>query len=753
MSTLTRYSHGIDDPVIAELFAGAQQALAGESRTTLSRRKFLKLAGVVGGGMALVIHGPPAGAGAGQTEGPASVVINAFVRITPQGSIVIYAVNPEIGQGVKTALPMIVAEELDAAWSDVVVEQAPIDPKYGRQFAGGSLSVPMNWDAMREAGAAARTLLVAAASARWGIDVAELRTEHSRVIAPDGRSLGYGQLAQAAAGLEAPATVQFKDRGDYRLLGSRVTGVDNRALVTGEPLFGIDQRLPGMLYATYVRCPRFGGRVKSVDLEALQKMSGITDAFVMEAAGDYNDLVAGVAIVGRSTWAVFRARNQLQVEWDTAGASESDWSAFVARARELSGAGGEATVTDKGDVETAFKQAATTVEGLYTYPFLSHANLEPQNCTAWYRDGKLEIWAPSQTPQRGVQRVSGVTGIPEENITLHQTRIGGGFGRRLLNDYVCEAAAIARRVNAPVKLTWNREAEMRGGYYRPGGFHALRGSVDQQGRLSAWQDHFITFRHGGKTVSGGALRPDEFPALNLAHCRIRQTALDIDTPCQAWRAPGANAFGWVVQSFIHELAVAAGRDHREFLLELMGERRWLEPGNARALNTGRAIDVIELACAKAGWGQSLPEGRALGLAFHFSHLAHVAEVAEVSVDAGRRVTVHKVTVAADVGPIVNLSGAENQCEGSVIDALSTLAKLEITLEQGVARQSNFHEYRPLRIRSAPTIETHFIQSDFSPTGLGEPAFPPLAAAVCNAIYNATGHRIRTLPISQEGFSI
>ncbi len=751
MSKPTPNSSRLADPMLDGLISEAETIISRTPATSLTRRSFLKLTGVAGGGLALAISLSPQGFAQSGTNGGLAQ-LNAFVRIAPDGKIYIYAVNPELGQGVKTTLPMIVAEELDARWDDVVVEQAPIDPVYGSQSAGNSRSVYSTWDPLRQAGAAARALLVAAAAQRWNVSPASLRTENSRVIKADGQSLSYGELVVAAASMEVPAEIELKDRSEYRLLGRRVGGVDNLALVTGQPLFGIDQRLPGMLYASYVRCPQFGGVARSANLDEILQMPGIADAFILEERGNATHLRSGVAIVGYSTWSVIRARRELQVDWDTSNASRLSWSESQAQAKRLAVQQGQEVVVEKGAVDAAFASARATAEGLYTYPYLSHAPLEPQNCTAWYRDGHMEIWAPTQRPNTG--EVETVTGIPAASVTLHQTRVGGGFGRRQNNGYVCEAAAIAQRVNAPVKLTWTREEDMQNDYYRPGGFHAMKGAVDAQGRLSAWQDHFITFNFQGRSVNGGTLPASEFPALNLDNVRVTSTALDMGTPCLWWRAPGANGFAWVIQSFLHELAVAAGRDHREFLLEVMGERRWLDPGNANSLNTGRAIDLINLATEKAGWGESLPEGHALGLAFHFCHLGHAAHVVEVSVDANRKVSVHKVVVAADVGPIVNLSGAENQVHGCVIDALSTLAGLEITFENGVAQQSNFHNYQLLRMASAPpVIEAHFIQSDFPPTGLGEMAFPPMIPAVCNAIYAATGHRIRTLPLSREGFTV
>ncbi|MDE0223691.1 MAG: molybdopterin-dependent oxidoreductase [Gammaproteobacteria bacterium] len=718
-----------------------------------SRRRFMQATGIAGGGLMLgfVLKAKPAHAT------PTTLQPNAFLRIDADG-ILLYAKNPEIGQGVKTSLPMIIAEELDAAWDDVVVRQAPIDgAAFGPQFAGGSMSVPMNWDTLRQAGAAARTMLVAAAARRLRVPPAELSTRDSFVVhAASGKRIAYQDLASAAAKFPVPdaSALKLKDRRHYRLLGTRVTGVDNDALVRGQPLFGVDQAVPGMKYAVYQKCPAVGGGVSSFNRDAIAKIPGVRDVFALEGNGKFAELLPGIAIVADSTWAAIRAKRELKVEWNLDQASKDSWSDSARKAETLRHVSGEKRVVDDGDVDTAFADADTTLDAYYTYRFVSHAQLEPQNCTAWWRDGAVELWAPTQTPDSGIKAVAGVLGIDPSKVTVHQTRIGGGFGRRLYNDFMTEAAAISKRYGGPVKLQWTREDDMSHDLFRAGGFHQLRGSLDAEGRVSGWRDRFITFTHGnGRPVSGGDMSRGVFPTGLLANCRIEQTELEWKTPCGAWRAPGSNVFGFVVQGFLHELAVAAGRDHLEVLLEVLGEPRWMEEGNIRALHTGRAADVVKLAAKKAGWGRKMPKGRGLGLAFYFSHAGHFAEVADVSVDANRKITVHNVTVAADVGPIINLSGAENQVEGSVVDGLSTMLGLSVTFEEGVVQQSNFDSYPMLRMPHTPNVDIHFIDSDYQPTGLGEPALPPLAPAVCNAIYAATGERIRTLPISLEGYSV
>lgn len=712
----------------------------------LDRRQFLKLTGLVGGG--LMLSFTPRALG-----NAAALQPNGYIKIDAAG-ILLYAKNPEIGQGVKTSLPMIVAEELDAAWEDVEVVQSSIDQGlYGAQFAGGSMSIPMNWDSLRRAGATARAMLVEAAAKRWGVAQSSLSTRDSHVIhAASSRRLKYTELAGEAAAVTVPdpRSLALKKPDEFRLLGKRITGVDNDALVRGEPLFGIDQSLPGMKYAVYQKCPAIGGKVASANLDAIKAMSGVHDAFVLEGNGNAMELLPGVAIIADNTWSAIQAKRALRVEWDESDASKDSWSGAKAEADRLRNESG-LQVVNTGDVDAALSSSAKQASGFYTYHFVSHATLEPQNCTAWFKDGALELWAPTQTPGQGIGSAAKVVGISPAKVTLHQLRCGGGFGRRLYNDFTCEAAAIAKRAGVPVKLQWTREDDMAYDLYRAGGFHQMDGSVDDDGKITGWRDRFITFTNDGRRpVSGGGLGPGVFPAGLVDNVRVEQTALPWQNRCAAWRAPGSNVFAFVVQSFLDELAHAAGRDPLEVLLEVFGEPRQMP---RRGMHTGRAAGVVKLAAQEAGWGRELPDGRGMGVAFYYSHAGHIAEVAEVSVNDQKQVNVHKVTVAADVGPIVNLSGAENQMQGSVVDGLSTMTGLSVTFENGRVQQSNFDRYPMLRMPSTPDIAVHFVNSDYPPTGLGEPALPPLAPAVCNAIFAASGHRIRTLPISEEGFSL
>ncbi len=743
-----------------------------------ARRRFLRNAGT--GALLLGLQasgaiGLASAAAADPKARPADAFApNAFIRIGADGSVTLVSKQPEIGQGIKTSLPMVIAEELDVDWKRVRVVQGDLDPAYGPQGAGGSTSTPTNYDNFHRLGATARTMLVQAAAHAWGVPASSCRASLGTVLHDaSGRKLGYGALAAAAARLPVPdaSGVVLKDPSTYRLLGTRVGGVDNGLVVSGQPLFGIDTRLPGMLYATYVKCPVLGGRPLAANLDAVKALPGVKDAFIVDGTANLNGLRPGVAIVADSTWNALRARKALDVRWDEGEGAQHGWAGFAAQARAAAARPGAAVLRKDGDVAAALAGAAHTVTASYTYPFISHASMEPQNCTAWFKPaaGTLELWAPTQNPGAGQALVASTFGIPKDKIALHITRSGGGFGRRLSSDFIVEAAAIAqqvaRTVDAPVKLTWTREDDLQQDHFRAGGFHFLRGGTDADGRLVAWHDHFVTFanrveRDGASVLqpgSGASLSGDEFPARWTPNCLLEQTALECRIPMGPWRAPGSNVFSWVVHSFIDELAHAARRDPVAFRLELLGKRDMMAGTGERGVpyNVARMRGVLEAVAEKAGWGRrTFARGQGAGVAFHFSHRGYVAQVAEVTVSKDGRLTVDRVVVVADVGAqVVNLSGAEHQVEGSVIDGLSTLMHPRLDIENGRVVQSNFHEYQLLRMPEAPLkIESHFLKTDYPVTGLGEPAFPPLAPAVCNAIFAATGHRVRALPLSKTDLS-
>ena len=729
----------------------------------VSRREFLTVSALAGGGLLLTLgtrasaQAPPTG-GAPPPGGPprAAQILapNAFIRIEPDGSIRILSARPDVGQGIKTSSAMTIAEELDADWSRVTVEQSPVDAAvYGSQNVGGSRSTPASWDPLRRCGASARALLVGAAAQGWGVPESECRTAASLVThVPTGRKLGYGELATRAAALPLPdpASLKLKERSEYRIIGTRVASVDNRRIVTGAPLYAMDVRLPNLRYATLLRAPALRATPVSGNYEAVKRLPGVRDVFTIEGAGSGGgEAITAVAVIADSTWAAFSARQALKVQWDATKGSTDSWSASSKRARELAKSRGPQELRKAGDVDAAFAAAAKTVEAFYSYPFLSHATLEPQVTTAWMHDGGIEMWAPAQTVDAARPWIAQLLGLPLDKVTVHLPRIGGGFGRRLMYDFMTEAALVAKRVDGPVKLVWSREDDLQYDYYRVGGFHALKGAVDAQGRLTAWQNHFISFTADGRgPASGGNMEMAEFPTAALPNVHLSQTLLPLSTRTGPWRAPRSNGLSFPSQCFLHELAVAAGRDHVEFMLEQLAAL----PAAGQGMNPARAAAVIRLAAEKSGWGKPLARGRGRGLAFYLSHAGYFAEVAEVSVDAQRKLSVHRVTVAGDIGLVVNPLGAEQQVQGSVIDGLSAMLGQQITMEAGAVQQTNFGDYPLLRIGSSPAIDVHFVNSDMAPTGVGEPALPPLAPAVCNAIFAATGVRVRELPLSLAGYS-
>ncbi|HUF47433.1 MAG TPA: molybdopterin cofactor-binding domain-containing protein [Vicinamibacterales bacterium] len=728
------------------------------SITTLDRRAFLRTTAIAGGGVLFTVYLDPTSLFAQRGgQPPAPLDPDAFIRITPDGIVTIIAKNPEIGQGVKVTLPMLIAEELDVAWSDVRIEQGDLNSAYGPQIAGGSRAVPSNWTPMRQVGAAARATLVAAAAETWKVPAAHLRTSAGRVLDPEtNRSLGYGEVATRAAAMPTPdpATVTLKDPKDYTIIGKPIPGVDNPAIVTGKPLYGIDFSLPGMLHAVYERCPVFGGTVTGANLDEIRRLPGVRHAFIVPNGPPNAAPFSGVAIVADSFWQAETARQQLRMTSDEGPGAADSSEAFARRAAELSTEAPARTLRTDGDVDAALSSAAKVVEAAYSYPFLAHAPLEPPNCTGHFQNGKLELWVGTQTPQNGVRDIARATGIPAENISLHLFRMGGGFGGRLYNNYVVEAAWIAREVGVPVQLRWTREDETQHELYRPGGFHYFKGGVDAKGSLVAWRDHFVTFGEGERFAASAAMGGTEFPARFVPNFLLGSSVMPLHVHTGAMRAPGSNALAFVLQSFLDELAHAGGRDPLEFQLELLGRAPVQGDGARGGLDAARMSAVLRLVGEKSGWaGRPKTSGRGLGIACYFSHSGYFAEVADVSVDDRKRIRVHKVWVAGDVGrQIINPLHAESQVQGGVIEGISHMMQ-EITIVKGGVVQSNFDDYPLLRMRHVPpAIETHWVMSDNDPTGLGEPMLPPILPAVANGIFAATGDRVRALPLSRHGYS-
>lgn len=746
------------------------------TQAAIDRRSFLRVTALAGGGMMIAAYIDPAELfGQGRQGGPPAppLVPNSFIRIAADGKVTIIGKNPEIGQGIKTTLPMIIADELDVDWKDVIVEQGDLDAKYGGQSAGGSTAIPGNWTPMRQMGAGARQMLIAAAAAQWSVPESELTTASGRVMhAASKRSAGYGELAAKAAALTPPelGTLKLKDPKDYKIIGQRIKAVDVDGIVTGKPLFGIDINLPGMLYAVYEKCPVFGGKATGANLDHIKTLPGVKHAFILDGTEQLSGLVSGVAIVADSWWLAQSARQQLKVTWNEGKAATDNSVAFDKRAAELGSALPATANRSDGDVDAALKGAAQVVEASYAYPFLNHAQIEPMNATAQFANGKMEIWAGTQTPAGARNTVAMTLSLQPADIAIHMVRIGGAFGRRLYNEQIVEAAAIAKQVDgAPVQLRWTRADDMTHDQFRPAGYHNLKAGVDASGKIVGWRNHFVTFTFNGTQPTGSSgMGGGEFPGGWIPNFQFYQSMIPFGVPTGAMRAPGSNAIAFVIQSFIDELAHAAKKDPLQFRLDLLS----MPPvtpaappagapgggrgggGAAQAFDSARMRGVLELVRDKSGWGtRKLPAGTAMGVAFHFSHRGYFAEVAEVSVDAQKRVRVNKVWVAGDIGSqIINPLHAESQVHGSVIDGMSHLMSFEITIANGRAVQKSLDEHVPVRMRQAPKeIETHFLTSNNAPTGLGEPALPPILPAIANAIFTATGTRVRSLPLSKHGF--
>jgi isoquinoline 1-oxidoreductase beta subunit len=739
--------------------------------TQMNRRSFLRVTALGAGGVAIGLYLEPKAEAQGRGGPPAPPPNpSVYIKVAPDGKVTITAKNPETGQGMKTMLPMLIAEELDVDWKAVKIEQADFDDtKYAAQIEGGSTATPTNWVPMRQAGAAGRALFLTAAAQTWGVPEGGLTTASGRVMdQASGKSIGYGELAAKIATLPMPdlSKLKMKDPADYKIIGHAQPGDDVHNIVTGKPIFAIDMEIPGMKYAAFEKCGVFGGKLMSTNIDEIKKMPGIVSAFIVERP-DITDAVLpgdpglenGIAIVADTWWQAQQARKKLVVTWNEGPRASHSSAMYAQKAEEMSKAAPQRTLRSDGDIDAGFKSAAKTVEAAYSYPFIAHAPLEPQGATAQYKDGKLEIWSNSQIPGNGRRLAAAATGVTEKDVTLHMVRGGGGFGRRLTNDYMVEAAYIAKEAGVPVKLLWSREDDMAHDYYRPGGFQYLKAGVDASGKVVAWHNHFISYGDGERFVSAGAMGPTEFPQRFVPNYQLQSSVQQLAIRTGSLRAPSSNAFAFVIQSFIDELAHAAGKDPIQFRLDLLNSGTATAPADANGRPTGMNADrmkgVVQLVAEKSGWGKrTLPKGTALGTAFHFSHLGYFAEVAEVKVDANNKIKVNKVWVAADIGSqIINPSSSENQGQGAVIDGMSELMGQEITVDKGRVAQTNYDKHTMVRLTQAPPeIQIDFLKTNNPPTGLGEPSLPPILPAIANAIFTATGKRVRQLPLSKAGYS-
>jgi CO/xanthine dehydrogenase Mo-binding subunit len=704
----------------------------------LSRREFLAEATLTGVALTLGCHVESNGVRAAADSTAPVLAPNAFVTIRPDGCILITVNKTEMGQGVRTSLPMLVAEELDADWSQVTVETAPFDPsRYGFQGTGGSASLRGAWEPLRRTGATARAMLVEAAARRWNVPSSACRTEAGFVIHPSDatKKLSYGELVAEAANLPVPdpKTVKLKDPKDFKLIGRRVLRYDNPDIVTGKAIYGMDVRLPGMRFATMVHPPVFGGKVKHVEDTEAKRVPGVERVFVTER---------GVAVVAANTWAAFEGAKKLRITWEDgphAKLSSADIRAMFIEKSKLPGD----VARQDGDFDRAFAAAARQLEAVYEVPYLHHATLEPQNCTARVSAEGCEIWAPTQFPNFVMDEARRITGLDAERIKIHITLLGGGFGRRIEADYAADAVEVAKRLNGiPVQVTWTREEDMQHGWYRPASLHVVKAGLDENGQPVAVLHRLVapSIRgqrqpDGGKGVDPGAMAGIATTLYELPNFRAEYVRANTAVPIGFWRAVFDSQNAFVQESWMDELAHAAKADPVEFRLARLGK-------------APRLKRVLEVAAKAAGWGQPLPKGRARGVAAHFSFGAFCAQVAEVSVEDDLP-RVHRIVCAMDVGTVVNPSQVEAQIEGSIAFALSAALYGAITVEQGRVVQSNFNDYPLLRMAEMPRVEVHLIPSSESPSGAGEPALPPVAPAVCNALFALTGKRIRKLPIELD----
>ncbi len=722
--------------------------------TTLSRRTLLKA--TLESGAAALIIGFDVPRPARAAEDPATNPLQAWVKIDRGGLVTLIYSKSEMGQGVSTSLPMILAEELDVDWKNVRVEHAPVEPVYGNQGTFGSHSVTSMWMPLRTAGAAARELLIAAAAQRWGVAPGSCMAKAGAVWHGNSK-LSYGELVESASQLPAPdlSKVPLKNPDNFDLIGKSVPRLDIPAKTDGSAIFGLDVRVPGMTYAMVERCPVFGGKVKSFDATRAKAMKGVHDVFEIEPDVQGMRAWGGVAVVAESTYIAIEARKQLKIDWDYGPAVHESSNTLHRQFRALVDSRMK-VVLDLGDAEAAIANTPPRkkIECDYELPFEAHATMEPMNCTVHIQSDRAEAWVPTQNPNAVHSVIAKLTGLPPEKIQVHTTFLGGGFGRRGADDYAIEAAQIAKRTGKPVQLVWSREDDTTHDFYRPASYHRISGALDTDGNILAW-------RHKCASTSlVGWRNPNAPPESSELGCTLQMPYLTKNyrleyspaasaVPRGYWRSVEASFIGFVMESFVDEMAHAAGADPYEFRLQKLGERRLVKNAlseRGRPLDTGRLKAVLQLAAEKGDWGKPMPAGEGRGIACHYSMNSYVANVAEVAVRHGS-VRVNRIVSAVDVGTPVHPDGIRAQVEGAIVYGLTAALKSQITIEGGRTVQTNFNNFAALAMNETPRIEVHIVPSTVAPTGIGEPGLPPTAPALMNAIFAATGKRIRRLPLT------
>lgn len=737
-----------------------------------SRRRFVIAGSGIAGSFILGIPALNSASVAASENKTGTRQIGFFLQIEADGVVIIGSNQPEIGQGLRTTLPMLVAEELDVAWENVHVRQMPLGIvktadgyawKYGGQGVGGSTGLTDNWEFMRQVGATARRQLIRAAAARLDVPESNLRTEPGYVVseAPAAK-ISYADLVAEAARLETPAEAPpLKKRQDYRIVGKPQKTVDAIDIVTGKARYGIDTLEPNMRYAVIARSPWLNGRVRSFDDSKAREVTGVLDVFEIEgpAPGDpYRILASGVAVVATSTWAAITGRNALAIDWHQGPNKHDSSEQFWQKNREMLLSKGQ-IVVDDGDLDKALAKANKIIEHQYRIPFVSHAPLEPQNCYAYVEKDRCHIIAPTQMPSGASRAAAAVTGIARENIQVDITRVGGGFGRRLTNDYVAEAAMVSKKTGWPIKLQWTREDDIKNDFYRPGGLHEMRAGVDANGQVVAWTQRLASaskyYRRPNmpsEDLWGAELYEDDFPKKIVDNFRLEYFHNPIGLPRGSWRAPAHTANAFVIQSFLDELAFETSQDPLQLRIDMLGEARELDYQNhgGPTFNPGRLSRLLKFVATEIGYGKKLGRGRGIGIATHFTFGGYAAHAFEVTVGRQGQLTIDRIVAAIDCGLAVNPLAVEAQLQGGTIDGISTAMGLEITVKDGQVQQSNFHDYPLLRIAAVPErFETHILPYDDRPTGVGEMGIPSAAPALTNAIFAATGVRIRKLPIGAQ----
>jgi isoquinoline 1-oxidoreductase beta subunit len=730
--------------------------------SVVNRRDFLKKSAA--GGTALVIGFYLSGAHAqeaSQQEKKPPNPLNAWVRITPDNRVTLILGKSEMGQGIMTALPMILAEELYLDWKNVRIEQAPTDPKIYDHGTGGSGSVSGSWLPMRRAGAAAREMLVSAAAARWNVNPNTCVAKDGGVLHGARKNfLTYGELVEDAAKLPIPdfKTVPLKNSDTFTIVGHDTRRFEARDKATGTAKFGIDSRMPGMQFAVIARCPVFGGKLKSFDAAKAKTVAGVKDVITIDPVGAGAFTAGGVVVLADNSWAAIQGRKALQITWDEGSAASESSDSLRKQFLDNAAKPGK-VVRNDGDADAVFSAAAKKVEASYEFPFACHATMEPMNCTVHIRPDGAEAWIPTQAPQWAQEIIAKVSGLPPEKVIVHTTLMGGGFGRRYQADFVMEAAQVAKATGKPVMVLWTREDDMQHGFYRPASYHHFSGAIDAKGNLAAWK-HFQTSTSieamwnpkGEEAPDKSEFATAAFIPYQTPNYRIEYTLAKSSVPRAWWRSVEHSTSGFVVESFVDELANSAGADPLEFRLRLIGEDRkipdFTNPKEGKPLDTARLKGVLRLAAEKADWGKPLPKGVFRGIAGYYSFESYTAAVVEASVNDGA-VKVHRIVYAVDCGRPINPEGVRAQVESAAIYGLSATLHDAITIKGGRVEQSNFNDYQMPRMSETPKTEVHVVMSKEEPTGIGEPGLPVIAPALCNAIYAGTKKRIRRLPIRSE----